>query len=55
MTSNHFAEGGIDLIIIPFQVSSDIGSALKLSTAAFRTCSNLIWSIRKLQNLLKST
>jgi len=44
ITGSQFAVGGIDLIIIPLQVSSDIGEVLKLSTAAFRVHSSLICS-----------
>ena len=36
ITGNHFVKGGIDLINIPLQVSSDIAWVLKLSTATFR-------------------
>ena len=35
ITGSHFAVGGIDQIIIPFQVSSVIADVLKLSTATF--------------------
>jgi hypothetical protein len=35
ITGSHFDVGGMDLIMIPLQVSSDIISAPKLSTAAF--------------------
>ena len=44
MTSNHFAEGGIDLITISLQVSSNIGWVLKLSTAALWVRNNFMWS-----------
>jgi hypothetical protein len=41
ITGSHFAVGGIDLIIIPLQASSDIPEELRLSTAALRVLSNL--------------
>ena len=46
MTGSHFAEGGMERIIIPHQASSGIPwpSVLKLSTAALRVHNNLIWS-----------
>ena len=44
ITGSHFAVGGMDQIIIPLQVSSDIVELLRLSTTAFRVHSNLIWS-----------
>lgn len=44
ITGSHFAVGGMDRIIIPLQVSSVIVELLRLSTAAFRARSNLIWS-----------
>ena len=42
ITGSHFVVGGIDRMMIPLQVSSDIVEVLKLSTAAFRVRSNLI-------------
>src|ERR1700684_2234513 len=44
ITGSHFGVGGMDRIITPLQVSSFIAEVLRLSTAAFRVRSNLIWS-----------
>lgn len=44
ITGSQFTVGGIDQIIIPLQVSSDIAELLRLSTAAFWERSNLMWS-----------
>jgi len=44
ITGSQFDVGGIDRIIIPLQVSSDIVELHRLSTAAFRVRINLIWS-----------
>jgi hypothetical protein len=44
ITGSQFDVGGIDRIIIPLQVSSDIVELHRLSTAAFRIRINLIWS-----------
>ena len=37
ITGNHLAVGGIDRMIIPLQVSSDIVDVLRLSTVALRS------------------
>src|ERR1700678_4169628 len=44
MTGIHFADGGIDQIIISLQASSDIPDILILSTAAFLVRSKFTWS-----------
>ena len=44
ITGSQLAVGGMDRIIIPLQVSSDITEWVRWSTAAFRVRSNLIWS-----------
>jgi hypothetical protein len=44
ITGSHFAVGGIDRIIIPFQVSSFIADVLRLLTATFQVQRSLIWS-----------
>jgi hypothetical protein len=42
ITGSHFAVGGIDQIIIPFQVSSFIADVLRLSMATFQVQRSLI-------------
>jgi hypothetical protein len=44
MTGSHFVVGGIEWIITPLQVSSEISWVHKLSTAALQVQSNLICS-----------
>jgi hypothetical protein len=44
ITGSHFVVGGINHIIIPLQVSSNMTWVLKLSTAALRVRSNLMCS-----------
>jgi hypothetical protein len=44
ITGSRFEVGGIDRIITPRQVSSDITEVLRLSSVTFRSRSNLIWS-----------
>ncbi len=41
---NHLAVVGIERIMIPHQVSSEIALVLRLSTAALRVRRSLIWS-----------